>query len=251
MDNPRPWLRYVEAGDLESSTFDFDGLNVENSAGDRLGDVNGFILDASAGQPYYVVVDSKGWFKTKHYLLPIGHVRLDAGRKALIADLTRDNIRNFPGFDLDKFGRWSNEDLERFGRQTADACGMDVTVAASDPSSRWDSLPHYRQPSWWDPNYYSRDRAGAAGMTAGAAMFDRSRNDSTLRGGDPREAAIPDRESIVAQADDTSPHLGGRAQAGDVIGIETGGERTYLGDTSEDENERRREAEKAARELEK
>jgi hypothetical protein len=30
-----------------------------------------------------------------------------------------------------------------------------------------------------------------------------------------------------------------------VIGVETGGERTYVGDTSEDENERRRNAEKA------
>jgi hypothetical protein len=40
-----------------------------------------------------------------------------------------------------------------------------------------------------------------------------------------------------------SPHFGGRAQPGDILGIETGGEVTELGDTSEDENERRRKAE--------
>ena len=45
---------------------------------------------------------------------------------------------------------------------------------------------------------------------------------------------------------DTSPHPGGRAQPGDVLGVETGGERTYVGDTSEDENKRRRDAEEAA-----
>jgi hypothetical protein len=39
---------------------------------------------------------------------------------------------------------------------------------------------------------------------------------------------------------DVSPHLGGRAQPGDILGIETGGETTGLGDTAEDENERRR-----------
>lgn len=38
-----------------------------------------------------------------------------------------------------------------------------------------------------------------------------------------------------------------RAQPGDVIGIERDGETTELGDTREDEDERRREAEEAAR----
>lgn len=35
-----------------------------------------------------------------------------------------------------------------------------------------------------------------------------------------------------------------RAQPGDVLGIERGGETTSLGDTDESENERRRDAEK-------
>jgi hypothetical protein len=43
-----------------------------------------------------------------------------------------------------------------------------------------------------------------------------------------------------------SPHFGGRAQPGDVLGIETGGEQTHVGETTGDENERRRDAEKAA-----
>jgi hypothetical protein len=37
-----------------------------------------------------------------------------------------------------------------------------------------------------------------------------------------------------------------RAQPGDVLGIERGGETTSLGDTEEDEDRRRREAEDAA-----
>jgi hypothetical protein len=57
-----------------------------------------------------------------------------------------------------------------------------------------------------------------------------------------------DRDSIDDRgreaADDVSPHLGGRAQPGDVLGIETGGETTEIGDTAEDENERRRRGEK-------
>ena len=39
---------------------------------------------------------------------------------------------------------------------------------------------------------------------------------------------------------DVSPHLGGRAQPGDILGLETGGETTSLGDTAEDEDDKRR-----------
>jgi hypothetical protein len=48
----------------------------------------------------------------------------------------------------------------------------------------------------------------------------------------------------VSDVDDVSPHHEGRAQPGDVLGIETGGETTEIGDTAEDENERRRKLEK-------
>jgi hypothetical protein len=37
-----------------------------------------------------------------------------------------------------------------------------------------------------------------------------------------------------------------RAQPGDILGIERGGETTSLGDTEDDEDERRRDAEKEA-----
>ncbi|MBI4486853.1 MAG: PRC-barrel domain-containing protein [Acidobacteria bacterium] len=152
MDHPRPWLRYVEASDLDNSAFDFDGLEVENAAGDKLGSVNGFILDADTGRPYYVVVDSKGWFKTKHYLIPVGHARLDADRKVLAADLTRDQIKKFPGFDLGKFEKWTDADIERFSRETADACCVDVVVVSTEPATDWGGSSHYRLPDWWQSN---------------------------------------------------------------------------------------------------
>jgi uncharacterized protein YjbJ (UPF0337 family) len=51
-----------------------------------------------------------------------------------------------------------------------------------------------------------------------------------------------DEEAVVREAE-PSPHFGGRAQPGDVIGVETGGEQTHVGETTEDENDRRRDAE--------
>jgi hypothetical protein len=58
------------------------------------------------------------------------------------------------------------------------------------------------------------------------------------------EQVESDRE--MRETGEPSPHYGGRAQPGDVIGIETGGESTSIGDTTNDENARRKRAEKNA-----
>ena len=60
----------------------------------------------------------------------------------------------------------------------------------------------------------------------------------------PDELDAADEADDAGGAGDVSPHFGGRAQPGDVLGFETGGETTSLGDTSEDENKRRHETEK-------
>jgi hypothetical protein len=55
----------------------------------------------------------------------------------------------------------------------------------------------------------------------------------------------PDGDTEVkADAEDVSPHYGRRAQPGDVLGLETGGETTAIGDTAEDEDKRRRDSAK-------
>ena len=51
-----------------------------------------------------------------------------------------------------------------------------------------------------------------------AASFDRSSRE---------------RDTVVAKAADGSPHVDGRAQPGDVLGVETDGEQTHIGDTAE------------------
>ena len=99
MDHPRPFLRIVNADDLDDSTVDFSKLAVTTPSGDKLGKVDGFIVDVDSGRPYYIVVDASGWFKTKHFLLPIGHAQLDSESDAVVADVPRERVKNFPGFD--------------------------------------------------------------------------------------------------------------------------------------------------------
>ena len=170
MDHPRPWLRYVDAGDLDDDAFDADSLDVTSTAGDKLGDVDGFIIDSATGRPYYVVVEAGGWFRSKHFLLPIGHVRHDASRHTLVADIARDRIERFPGFDKDEFAKLSDEELERIDYSIGAICCPTDAEAGGEHRAR-DQWKHLATPDWWQSNYYRPDRAGAAGVTAGAELW--------------------------------------------------------------------------------
>src|SRR5215831_10106933 len=99
MNSPRPWLRYVDASDLDNSAIKFDGMRVDSPSGEKLGEIDGLIVDVAAGRPYYVVVEAGGWFKSKYFLLPIGHASLSSAQNHLVADLSRDHVDRYPGFD--------------------------------------------------------------------------------------------------------------------------------------------------------
>jgi hypothetical protein len=104
-------------------------------------------------------------------------------------------------------------------------------------------------------SYYRIDRgdmesAGsgsrAASGASGSGMGTMSTGGTSTRSSDMNANRDRDRELVTASGGDSSPHAGGRAQPGDVVGVETGGETTHIGDTAKDENDRRRDAEKSA-----
>jgi hypothetical protein len=165
MDHPSPWLKYVDAGDLDDSTMKFDGMEVDSDRSEKLGRVDGLIIDVSCGRPYYVVVRAGGWFKSKFFLLPIGHVGLDTARMKLITDVSRERVDRFPGFDRGEFEKLSAEDLNRMDEETIVICCPDEVVDLSAPSARWEIWAHYRYPSWWDARFYRPDRKHEAGVT--------------------------------------------------------------------------------------
>ena len=72
-------------------------------------------------------------------------------------------------------------------------------------------------------------------------MADDTRDPRDVKGSTlPRRDIPVDADDRGRDGTDVSPHYGGRAQPGDVLGIETGGETTEIGDTADDENKRRR-----------
>ncbi|HUR32700.1 MAG TPA: PRC-barrel domain-containing protein [Vicinamibacterales bacterium] len=267
MDHPLPWLRYVDASDVAASEIEFDGMKVRNDAMETLGKVDGFIVDNSSMRPYYVVVDSGGWFKSKDFLVPIGHAHLDGDRDALVVDIAKERIERFPGFDRDEFERLTESDIRRMNDSICEACSdTPGNYAPTDPLANAWGRPDYRQPDWWasvSPSYgvgadlSPADSGFIPTADYPATKVGRALDEVQVEPMIEREAArprtpqvsreaAPDRELVTARESDTSPHFDGRAQPGDVLGLETGGEETHIGDTAADEDKRRLAAEKDA-----
>jgi hypothetical protein len=300
-------LRYLDADDLDDSVVNFDALDVHGTDGEKLGELDGFLVEPTAGRVLYLVVDSGGWFTSRRFLLPVEHATVDRDAKSLRVNVSKQSLRGYPEFDEDRFGAYSDDEFHAYHRRMG-AAWTTNTIAGNTTPSALDANTTYRQPDWWPSNAYRAERlrsisSGAfgrrtAGTVAGAAtaahLSSRDDRPSTpLRAGDTlrtdRTSVLDDRhthgtvthshpgghephthdrerELVTARdrddrrrdhdsiheaggrdGDDTSPHFGGRAQPGDILGIETGGETTKIGDSAEDENKRRRTAEKDRR----
>ena len=265
VDHPLPWLRYVDADNVTAPGLALDGMKVRNDAMETLGKVDGFIVDGSSTRPYYVVVDSGGWFKSKDFLVPIGHARIDDDRDALVVNLPKSRIERFPGFDRNEFERLKDEDIRRMNDAICEACtDAAVPYTPSDPLNAAWSRPEFTQPDWWaavspplsaatemmpEGNVAATEDYPATKMaraTGGLQAEQLAREDRTNVGKDKVRETERDREKVVARESDVSPHFDGRAQPGDVLGLETGGEQTHVGETAEDEDKRRVDAQRAA-----
>jgi hypothetical protein len=110
------------------------------AASDR--DLDGFVLDVTVVRPYYVVVHAGKWFASKYFLLPIGHIAFDSVARRLVADVSRDRMAGYPGFDRDEWATISDEEIARF-----DQAMTSIGVPTDPPgTSAMD-----RTPTWWDP----------------------------------------------------------------------------------------------------
>ena len=246
-------LRYLDADDLDDSDVDFDGLDVRGTDGEKLGEVAGFLVDPGSGRVLYTVVDSGGWFRSRRFLVPIGHASVERDGPALRVDVVRDRLRDYPEFDEQRFRGFSDDDLRAYEQRLAAICCPD-DLRGDTAAWRHDAARHYQQPSWWSAGAYTASRLrpiepasfrtrSAAGASAQAVPIRETHDREHVSAREDRGRLTEDNRAT----DDVSPHFGGRAQPGDVLGLETGGETTSIGDTAEDEDERRRTAERRRR----
>jgi hypothetical protein len=152
-------FRYLDAADVGDVVVNFEGLTVLGADGGRIGDVEGFVVDACATRVNHIVVDSGEWFDSPRLLLPVGHATVSSDRKSLRTDVTIEALRYLPEFEADRFCEFTDEELHAFERNTVIACCPDQPLeVVSEPTWGYECWGHYRQPEWWRMDRYAPEQ---------------------------------------------------------------------------------------------
>ena len=104
-------LSYLDASKVDSPGGVLAGLDVLTMDGERLGRIEGVVIDAAARRVRYLAVQSSGWFGRKRYLVAADQLaQLERERHAL---RLRVNIRDeaVDGLDATALREFSDEDL--------------------------------------------------------------------------------------------------------------------------------------------
>lgn len=93
---------------------DIRGATLYGLQDEKLGKIDDVIFDHSNGEIQYAVVDTRGWLKTKKFIVPANRLRPSSEHKNdFAADLTKQEVEVFPAYqgnDLDSEERWADYD---------------------------------------------------------------------------------------------------------------------------------------------
>jgi ferritin-like metal-binding protein YciE len=193
-------LRYVPVDRLDVRRLSTGSLPVRNGADDELGHFGGLIVDAEQ-RPCYVVVDARGVFSGRRYLLPVSRIRFDDRSRTLRVDFEKEVAERYPPFDADEFEAMNDVDWGAYERRVLDL--LPETVRTDAATSERDRLSDVA-PEWLLTGVW---------MTATPERVERLPEEARtyVNPFAPTSGAADsgDRERMVARADDeseTAPH---------------------------------------------
>jgi len=154
----RSRLRFMGARDLP----DLSGreIHLHNHDGDHLGTLDGFIVDSQSGRFIYYVIDSRGWFAGRRYVVPVGQIDGDDEGTTLETALTRSELARYPEFSPSAFTAMDDRDAERYERRL-----HRVFVPESAPYDGrpvYENLPVFRTSSQWTTGVWMSESSGFA-----------------------------------------------------------------------------------------
>jgi ferritin-like metal-binding protein YciE len=141
----RSRLRYVATKDLPGAREEGD-LHLHDHDAEHLGVLDGFIVDSQSGQPIYYVIDSRGWFAGRRYVVPVGQIEPDEGAIDLHTTLTRRELARYPEFSPSAFSAMDDSDAQRYERRLHRAFAPHTKPYDGRPV--YENLPMYRAPAW-------------------------------------------------------------------------------------------------------
>lgn len=89
------------------------GDKVVNRQNEDLGDIKDFMIDLDSGCVSYAVLSYGGilGMGDKYFAVPMQALSLDEDRKVFILDISKDQIKNAPGFDKDNWPDMADSDF--------------------------------------------------------------------------------------------------------------------------------------------
>src|SRR5438093_181593 len=154
----RSRLRFVGAKDVPDARE--HDVHLHNQAGEHLGTLDGFVVDSQSGRPVYYVIDSRGWFAGRRYVVPVGQIEADEGATALGTALTRAELARYPEFSPSAFTAMDDNDALRYERRLHRVFAPDSSPYDGRPV--YENLPAYRTPTWLMTGVWMSDSSGFA-----------------------------------------------------------------------------------------
>lgn len=96
------------------------GVNVKNTAGENLGEINEIVIDKSLGRVSYVVLDFGGLlgFGNKFFAVPWKLFTYNEEKDCFIVNLDKERLKNAPGFDKNNWPNFTSREttthIEKF-----------------------------------------------------------------------------------------------------------------------------------------
>jgi ferritin-like metal-binding protein YciE len=154
----RSRLRFVGVKDVPEARE--REVHLHNASGEHLGTLDGFVVDSQSGRPIYYVIDSRGWFAGRRYVVPVGQIDADEGATALRTTLTRAELGRYPEFSPSAFTAMDDTDALRYERRLHRVFAPDIKPYDGRPV--YENLPVYRTPTWLMTGVWMSDSSGFA-----------------------------------------------------------------------------------------
>jgi hypothetical protein len=156
----RSRLRYIAAKDLPGANEEGDIHLHNHESSEHLGVLDGFIVDSQSGRPIYYVIDSRGWFAGRRYVVPVGQIEPDEGPIALHTTLERKDLARYPEFSPSAYTAMDDSDALRYERRLHRAFAPDTKPYGGRPA--YENLPMYSRPTWLKTGVWMSEASGFA-----------------------------------------------------------------------------------------
>ena len=103
-------LRYITADQVETPVGRLGDTVVVGPTGDRLGRLDGIVVDPAGRRVPFLVVAVRKRLRTRHYLLPLAPSRIDE-QHVLHVDVQTDEIDQLPEVPPARIPSFSDDDL--------------------------------------------------------------------------------------------------------------------------------------------